>query len=105
MKRVRILRDGPIGDPGNVRASVVYAEKGQIIELSDTAADMAVNESKPPRAEYIDGKSELGSGDEGDDGELGSGDKGGDGSEPGSEDEGKASLLDRLTGKGKPLAF
>ncbi len=90
MKRVRILRKGAIGDPGNVRAKVVHVKEGEIVELSDAAADMAVNVSKPPRAEYIDGKSEPGH-------ERENVDEGGGDDEPGD----KVSLLDRITGKGK----
>ncbi len=104
MKRVRILRDGPIGDPGNTRASVVHAKEGEIIELSDTSADMAVNVSDPPRAEYIDDKpeSEPESEDESED-EPESGDDGDGDDESGSGDDsgGKRSLLDRITGKGE----
>ena len=98
MKRVRILRSGPIGDPGNTRASVVHAKEGEITELSDTAADMAVNVSDPPRAEYIDGKSELGHEPEP---ERENVDEDGGDDESGSGDDGKVSLLDRITGKGK----
>ena len=88
MKRVRILRGGAIGDPGNVRAAVIHTEKDQIIELSDTAANMCVNVSDPPRAEYIDD-------------EPVSDDDPASGDEPGSDDgEGKRSLLDRIRGKG-----
>lgn len=99
MKRVKILRDGAIGDPKNPRTPTVHAKEGDIVELTDSSADMCVNESDPPRAEYIDEKSELdrepGSGEPGDgDGEPGNG-------EPGSGGEGERSLLDRITGRGQ----
>jgi hypothetical protein len=106
MKRVKILRDGAIGDPKNPRTPTVHAKEGDIVELTDSSADMCVNESDPPRAEYIDEKSELDREDDG--GEPGSGEPGsggeGDG-EPGSGGEGGTSggrsLLDRITGKGE----
>ncbi len=93
MKRVRILRSGAIGDPGNTRAPVVHVKKGEIVELSDAAADMTVNVSKPPRAEYIDGKSEPSHEDGGDDER--------ENADEGSGDDEKVSLIDRITGKGK----
>lgn len=97
MKRVRILRDGAIGDPGNARATVVHAKKNDVIELSDTSADMCVNVSKPPRAEYItDDESASAVADDPASGTLDPADE-----TSGDSDEGKRSLLDRITGKGK----
>lgn len=54
MARVKILRDGAIADPSDPRAPVVHGVEGDVVELSNAAAKMAVEESDPPRAEYVD---------------------------------------------------
>ena len=109
MKRVRILRDGSIGDPGNARAAVVHAKKGDIIDLSDTSANMCVNVSEPPRAEYIDDdkptSDEPTSNDDeptsNDDPASGMLDPADEHKDDGDGDSDGRSLLDRITGKGK----